>query len=43
MHDSYHIDHSHVRTKEFINTLIAVMPRLDDVVASMNIVNPMEN
>ena len=37
------IDHLHARTKEFINTLIAVTSRLDAVVTSMNVLNPMEN
>ena len=37
------IDHLHVRTKEFINTLIVVTSRLDSVVTSMNVLNPMEN
>ena len=37
------IDHLYARTKEFINTLIAVMSRLDAVVTSMNVLNPMEN
>ena len=36
------IDHLYTRTKEFINTLIAVMSRLDAVVTSMNVLNPME-
>ena len=37
------IDHLHVRTKEFINMLIAVMSRLDAAVTSINVLNPMEN
>ena len=37
------IDHLHARTKEFINALIAVTSRLDAVVNSMNVLNPMEN
>ena len=37
------IDHLHARTKEFINKLTAVMSQLDVVVASMNVLNPMEN
>ena len=37
------IDHLHARTKEFINTLIVVTSRLDAVITSMNVLNPMEN
>ena len=44
MNNSQVIDHLHARTKEFINTLIiAVTSRLDAVVTSMNVLNPMEN
>ena len=37
------IDHLHVRTKEFVNTLIAVMSLLDSAVTSIYALNPMEN
>ena len=37
------IDHLHARTKEFINTLIAVTSRLDAAVTGINVLNPMEN
>ena len=37
------IDYLHARTKEVINTLIAVTSWLDAVVACMNVSNPMEN
>ena len=40
---SHAIEHLHAGTKEIINTLIVVMSQLDTVVASMNILNPMEN
>ena len=37
------IDHLYARTKEFINTLIAVTSWLDAAVTSINVLNPMEN
>ena len=36
-------DHLHVRTKEFINTLIVVTSPMDAVGVSMNVLNPMDN
>ena len=43
MFSFYPIDHLHARNTVFINTLIAVTSRLDAVIASMNVLNPMEN
>ena len=37
------IDHLHIRTKEFINTLIVVMSPMDAVGVSLNVLNPMDN
>ena len=39
----YTIDHLHIRTKEFINTLIVVTSQLDAAVTNINVLNPMEN
>ena len=36
------VNHLHIRTKEYINTLIMVTSQLDAVVTSMNVLNPME-
>ena len=37
------INHLHTRTKEFINMLVVVMPQLDTVVTSMNVLNPLDD